>query len=80
MSIKQLVLVTGAFILVGCSTTEKFQYVWHKAGASAQQARNVSLSCGNRIGENTLSTPKRQAAFHQCMRDHGYDLRRLRKE
>lgn len=79
MDIKQLVLVAGTFIIAGCSTTEKFQYLWHKQGTSAQQARETSLQCGNRIGENTVSTPQRQVTFHQCMRDHGYHLRRVRK-
>lgn len=79
MKTKTLLLVATIVAVAGCSTTEKYQYVWRKDGSTPEEAQEVSTSCGNSIGENTISTEERQDSFHECMRSHGYKLHRLKK-
>lgn len=79
MNRKFCLLAIAVTVLVGCSTTHKYQYVWYKDGGTATEVRQASSDCGNRIGENTVSTTERKKTFHACMQEKGYRMKKLEK-
>lgn len=76
MKLRNLLPTAILITLAGCSSTETYQYVWYKAGVAPDAVRRASATCGNTIGENTLSTTQRQEAFHHCMKEKGYTLKK----